>query len=135
MSMLLEVEKQPPIQVVDFSKIERVLKRLRSYGPSSFAILTNSEGEYLQIAGGAVTCVIEYGMPAENKQYRAHLKRAKVPFDGPQTLMFGGGQMEMQPDEILFIDDVIPLYRSFFEAKSWPEGIMWRDMSSVVHGN
>ena len=69
-----------------------------------------------------------------DKKYRAHLGEAKVPFTGRQTLMFGGGQLQMDPDEVLFIDDVVEVFRAFFNAEKLSDHVMWRDMTSILNG-
>ncbi len=132
MKMLLEIEKKKPVQVGDFAKVEKALRGLKSYGPHSYAILTAQDGSYLQIAGGRVSCVLEKRHQNDGKHYRAHLGEAKVPFKGTQTLMFGGGHMQMEPDEVLFIDDVICVFKAFFDGEYLPSYIGWRDMTDVL---
>lgn len=131
MKMLLEVEKKAPSQVKDFEKVEDALRSLKSYGPHSFASLTKQDGSYVQVAGGRVTCVLEMRDRNGSQHWRAHLTESKVPFKGQQTLMFGGGHMTMEPDEVLFIDDVIAVFRAFFESAPLPDEVKWRDMSSL----
>lgn len=86
----------------------------------------------MQVAGGRVTCVLELRDQQASKHWRAYLEKTKVPFEGEQTLMFGGGHMKMQPDEILFIDDVVEAFKSFYEKKPLPVEIKWRDMSHAM---
>jgi hypothetical protein len=132
MNMLLEVEKKSPVQVSIFSEVEKTLRKLRSYGPQSYASLTRQDGPYLQVAGGGVTCVLEMRDPQASKHWRAHLGQAKVPFEGEQTLMFGGGNLTIWPDEVLFIDDVVAVFRAFFDGEALPKEIKWRDISQVL---
>lgn len=132
MTMVLEVENKPSEYVTDFARVERALRALRSYGPQSFASLTKPNGSYMQVAGGRVTCVLELCDRSRQNHRRAHLAVPRVPFEGPQTLAFGGGSVTMMPDEILFIDDVIVAFLAFFEGSSLPGEICWRDMSSIT---
>ncbi|ROT97424.1 hypothetical protein EB810_06060 [Altererythrobacter sp. FM1] len=134
MKMLLEVEKTPPAQVQDFAKIEKSLRALKSYGPQSYASLIRPDGSYIQVAGGRVTCVLEIREMPSGKHWRAYLEEPKVPFKGEQTLLFGGGHMKMEPDEVLFIDDVVTAFRSFFDGVAFPENLRWRDMSQMFGG-
>lgn len=131
MKMILEVEKKEPVVVEKFSSVEKALNSLKSYGPSSYASLTKEDGSYLQVAGGRVTCVLEYRVPSDQKHLRAYLATPKVSYEGTQTLMFGGGHMNMEPDEMLFIDDVIAAFKAFFNAESLPENLLWRDMPGM----
>ena len=130
MKMLLEDENKAQRQVDDFEVIEKSLRDLKSYGPSSFAILTNPDGDFIQVAGGRVTCVLEHRRLSDDHPKRAYLSTKKVPFEGTQTLMFGGGHMQMEPDEILFVDDVVEAFRSFFKSEDFPGSLLWRSMSS-----
>ena len=124
--MLLEVENRPIQQVDSFDVVETVLRDLRSYGSRSFAISTNSNGDFVQVAGGRVTCVLEHKTARDERPKRAFLTEKKVPFEGTQTLMFGGGHMQMEPDEILFIDDVVNTFRTFFNGQDVSKKLRWR---------
>lgn len=133
MIMLLEVENMKPARVCEFTEVEKALGTLKSYGPHSFASLTAQDGSYVQVAGGRVSCVLEKRTSKTSEHFRAHLEEPKVPFTGSQTLAFGGGQLQMQPDEVLFIDDVIAVFQAFYESGELPSHIKWRDMTNVLN--
>lgn len=122
--MIFEIENKPPKEIKDFSLIKKSLESLKSYGPSSYAILTNEKGDYVQVAGGRVTCMVEH--KTQNKSVRAYLEKPKVNFDKPHQLTFGAGSLLLEPDEFLFIDDVISIFLSFFQSRDFPEHIFWR---------
>ncbi|MET3180663.1 UNVERIFIED_ORG: hypothetical protein ABIC43_003829 [Variovorax guangxiensis] len=50
--MRLEAERFEPLINPSNKQIEKLLMKLRSYGPQSFASLTDEAGNYVQIAGG-----------------------------------------------------------------------------------
>lgn len=50
--MKFEIEGKEDISALTPVQIRRAIKSLRSYGPSSYAFLTNERGSYVQIAGG-----------------------------------------------------------------------------------
>jgi hypothetical protein len=52
--MLLEVENREPVENASAADVHDAISKLRSYGPSSFASLTDEHGSYLQVAGGGV---------------------------------------------------------------------------------
>lgn len=128
-TMLLEVENKTPCSVNDFKIVEKHLKNLKSYGLHSFASLQRADGSYIQVAGGRVTCIVEWRDIRTGQHWRAWLPTPRVAYTGQQTLMFGGGDMTMQPDEILFIDDVIVTFQAFFESCPFPSYIEWRNMN------
>lgn len=125
--MLLEQERKPAKRVATFKPVETALRRLCSYGPSSFAVLTADDGSFIQFAGGGATCVLEWRRAGDDAPRRAYLARKKVQFEGPQVLMFGGGHMQMAPEEILFADDVVAAFRAFFEGGEVPGALLWRE--------
>ncbi|WP_122521467.1 hypothetical protein [Pannonibacter phragmitetus] len=127
--LLLEIEGKKPVQVQDCAPVEKALRSLKSYGPASFAILTKEDGSYVQVAGGRLTCVVEQRSAGAGKQMRARYERAKVPYEVSQTLVFGGGKLEAEPEELLFIEDVILIFKAFWEGSTGPETVAWRDMS------
>ena len=51
--MRFERENKKPIEDPSARRIEGELRKLRIEGPTSFAILTNDSGDFLQVAGGA----------------------------------------------------------------------------------
>ena len=57
--MKLEAENSPVVVGVNQAQIIKTLKKLKSYGPSSFACITDDNGNYVQMAGGRFTCFIE----------------------------------------------------------------------------
>lgn len=59
---------------------------------------------------------------------RARYERTKVPYEGSQTLVFGAGKLEAEPEEILFIEDVILIFKAFWEGSAGTAVIAWRDM-------
>jgi hypothetical protein len=57
--MRFEVESRPTIEDASEQDVRSAISALRSFGPSSFASLTDENGNYLQVGGGGVTCLLE----------------------------------------------------------------------------
>jgi hypothetical protein len=70
--MRLEVENKPVIEHVNAAQLRSAITGLRSYGPSSYASLTDEQGNYLQVAGGGITCLLERRDAATGRHYRAY---------------------------------------------------------------
>ncbi|MGR3511233.1 MAG: hypothetical protein ACU0GG_00605 [Paracoccaceae bacterium] len=124
----LTIEGKEAFPVRDFAKVESELRKLRTPGPRSFAILARPDGSYIQVAGGRVTCVVERRDVNSVRNFRARLAEPKVPFKGVTTLVFGSGTVEAHPEEFLFIEDVIPLFKSFFDNKEPDVGVTWQEL-------
>src|SRR4051812_15543567 len=57
--MIFQIEGKPALNEPSAIRLRLALKSLRSYGPSSYASLTDDKGNYIQGAGGDVTCMVE----------------------------------------------------------------------------
>lgn len=54
--MFLEIEERLLKQDPATAQVVAAITKLRSHRPSSFASLTDEHGNYLQVAGGELTC-------------------------------------------------------------------------------
>lgn len=130
--MKLEVEGRPAIDHVTPAQVRSVITSLRSYGPSSFASLTDEEGNYLQVAGGGVTCMMERRDVALARHFRAYQdKRSQVFADG-SILAFGGGEIKLAADEWFTSTDVVETFLAFLSKTALPERVKWRDITEVL---
>ena len=124
--MILEIENQSTIIDVSEKVLIKKLKNLRSYGPSSFASLTNDNGSYVQLAGGGVTCMIEHFDSVMKIRKRAFHDFSSTQFSDGTRLVFGGGDIALKKDEWFNIEQSISIFTSFLGEKKFPENISWR---------
>ncbi|MDX8355536.1 hypothetical protein [Cognatiyoonia sp. IB215182] len=129
--MLLEIENRKPTHVKEFAVVEQALRGLQKSGPHSFAILTAQDGSYLQVAGGESTCVIELRSRNGGKHYRAYSKKRHRTEKDLQTLVFGGGKMRVEADELLELEEAIIAFSAFFRKGGFPDQFGWRDISEM----
>ncbi|MCR8826526.1 hypothetical protein [Pseudosulfitobacter koreensis] len=132
MVLLLEVEGKNALQVREFAKVEAALRGLDPFGPHSYASLTRQDGSYVQVAGGKQKCLIEKREVTSNTHWRGHRTMAASDSAVQHVLIFGAGQMTLTDDEVFTIDDVIPIWRSFFEEEPFALDIGWRDVTDVL---
>lgn len=131
--MLLEVERQLPIENVTETQVRGTILRLRSYGPASFATLSDDVGNYVQAAGGQATCLLERRDATHGRHYRAHLKeRSKVFTDGT-ILACGVGQIKLAADEWLMAPLVTEAFVAFLKGSELPRTILWRDVTASLN--
>jgi hypothetical protein len=128
--MKLEAENSSVIFGVDQSKLIKTLKKLKSYWPSSFACITDEDGNYVQVAGGRVTCFIERYDAKSKKLFRGYHSNSSTNFEDGTTLSFGAGSVQLKKDEWFNIDDVIEVFLLFNKGQSLPEGIYWREINA-----
>lgn len=127
--MLLACEGKPSIQNSKPSQIRKVLLALRSYGPSSYASLTDDAGSYVQVAGGGVSCLLELYQADTGKRLRAYGDvQNKARPDGT-LLVFRAGEIPMMADEWFMADQVADAFCCFLEGREFPAGIHWRPAS------
>ena len=131
--MKLECEDKSPVEDVKPAQIKKTVSRLKSYGPCSFASLTDSEGNYVQVAGGRVTCMIERRDVSAGRHFRAYQNiRSEVFADGTM-LVFGGGKIHLSSDEWFTASDAEEVFMAFLDGAEMPERIMWRDISEIFN--
>ena len=124
--MLLTCEGKPSVQNPKPSQIRMVLRALRSYGPSSYASLTDDAGSYVQVAGGAASCLLELYKVDTGKRLRAYGDvRNKTRPDGT-LLVFRAGEIPMMADEWFMADQAADAFCCFLEGKEFPAGFHWR---------
>jgi len=129
--MLFEVEKKTPVESAEAADVRAVIPKLRSYGPSSYASLTDAQGNYLQVAGGGVTCMLEWRDAVNRRHYRAHLDAPSKVFPEGAILSFSGGEVKLRADEWLTAPMVEEAFLAFLKGEPLPASLQWRDISSM----
>jgi hypothetical protein len=130
--MRLEVEKKAPIDNVSDAKVRAEILALRSFGPSSFASVTDEQGNYLQVAGGGMTCMLERRDAASGRHYRAYNDTPSKVFPDGTILMFGGGKIALQSDEWFAASTVVEVFLSFLNGRELPVSLRWREVTRTV---
>jgi hypothetical protein len=124
--MKFDIEGKAGIAMPTQAQISRAIKSLRSYGPSSYASLTDNAGNYLQVAGGGVSCMVEhFEIGGERRRRAFHDNSSPVRPDGT-ILVFGAGNIPMQSDEWFMSNEVVEIFLAFLIGKSFPPSIHWR---------
>jgi len=129
----LEVENCPTVDDANLAQLKKALKKLKSYGPSSYACLTDTNGNYLQVAGGRVTCFVERYDAQHKKLFRCYHSNSSTNFEDGTVLSFGGGSVQLKKDEWFNIDDVIEIFSSFSQRLNFPDSIHWRELNISGH--
>ncbi|AZF24379.1 hypothetical protein [Pseudomonas sp. R2-60-08W] len=126
--MKLEAENSPVIIGFNQAQLIKALKKLKSYGSSSFACITDDDGNYMQVAGGRFTCFIERYDAKSKKLFRGYHSNSSMNFEDGTLLSFGGGRVPLNKDEWFNIDDVIEVFSLFTQNQTLPENIYWREI-------
>jgi len=125
--MKFEAEGKPEIQKPTESQVKKAIGSLRSYGPSSYASLTNEDGSYVQVAGGGVTCMIEWYEAINKKRFRASHDNPNPTRPDGTVLSFGAGNIPMRSDEWFMATQVTDVFIAFLNGGAFPKYIAWRD--------
>jgi hypothetical protein len=132
--MRLEVEGQAPREDPSSAEVRAAVLGLRSYGPSSFASITDDDGSYIQVGGGGVGCVLERRDTVESRHYRGYHDSPSKVFPDGTVLAFSGGSVAMRADEWFTVRVVADAFVAFLERRPLPEAIRWRDISEMFEG-
>ncbi|BCZ81072.1 hypothetical protein [Paraburkholderia terrae] len=123
--MKLDVEGKPVNTVPTPAQITRALKSLRSYSKSSYASLTDDSGNYVQVAGGGVSCMIERFECGAQRWRAFHNKPSPVRPDGT-ILVFRAGNIPMRSDEWFMAEQVVEVFLAFLSGTPYPPFVHWR---------
>lgn len=126
--MKLEAENSPVVVGVNQAQLIKTLKKLKSYGPSSFACITDDDGNYVQVAGGRFTCFIERYDARSKKFFRGYHSNSSTRFEDGSMLSFSAGRVALKKDEWFNIDDVIEVFSLFNQHQALPAGVYWREI-------
>lgn len=129
--MRLEIEGKPSIDNATEAQVRSTVLALRSYGPSSFASLTDESGNYLQVAGGGVTCMLEMRDASARRHYRAFQEVDRPIHPDGTLLVFGGGEIPLKADEWFAGPAVADAFVAFLKREKLPSSIKWRDISDL----
>lgn len=124
--MQLETQNKPVIAEPTASQIRRRIRSLKSYGPSSYASLTDAAGSYVQVAGGGVTCMVEWFNAKTGKWFRAFHDHPSLVYPDGTILSFGAGEIPMQADEWFLYEQVSDIFIAFVTGTPFPDGVQWR---------
>ncbi|MEB2610107.1 hypothetical protein SB461_26795 [Burkholderia cenocepacia] len=125
--MKLEIDGKPTIENVREPQVVRAIKVLKSYGPASYASITDADGNYVQVAGGGASCMVEHYVVKDSKRTRAyHDNPSPIRPDGT-ILSFRAGNIPMRSDEWFMASQVIEIFLSFVNGTKFPTYCHWRD--------
>lgn len=124
--MRLDVEGKASVSNPTPAQIARAIRSLKSYGRSSYASLTNESGDYIQVAGGGVSCMVELFVAPTAVRCRAfHDKPSAARPDGT-ILVFGAGNLPMRSDEWFMANQVVEIFLVFHSNAPFPDYVRWR---------
>jgi hypothetical protein len=130
--MRFEVEGKPAIEGPSERKIRSAILALRSYGPSSFANLTDTNGNYLQVGGGNMSCLLERRDARTGRHFRGyHDKPSKVFPDGT-ILAFARNRIRMAANEWFDSRVVADIFVAFLRGDELPASVKWRDVTEML---
>lgn len=127
MAMRLEAQKKAAIESPSDAKVRRAIMSLRSYGPSSYASLTDDNGSYIQVGGGGVSCLVEEFDAVKGIRHRAYHGTQNAAFPDGTILVFSAGKIPMKSDEWFRSDQVADIFVAYLNRLPEPGYLKWRD--------
>lgn len=104
---------------------------LRNEGPTSFAAVTDKKGNYVQVAGGPLGCVVERRVLKPLNHDRAHKEGADPTHGDGDKLKTGAGEISLRSDEWFTREEAAEIVMAFFKRKPWPSYVRWRSMNET----
>jgi hypothetical protein len=107
------------------------LRSLKLYGRSQFLVLSTMDGDWIQIAGGTLSCIVERYSAETPVLWRAHRRLALSSFRDATKFGFRGHDREVAPDEILRMAEAEEILLAFRSGSDVSALMSWR---AIVFG-
>ncbi len=130
--MLLERVGCVPIENPSAKIIVRDLRRLKVCGRTDYAVLTHTNGSFIQVGGGRTGCVLEWWNSADRHLFRASTQTPSLRTENNIVLVLSCVRdVIVDHDEWFDIEVVISAFISFRERAIGAEEFRWKDMDVV----
>ena len=130
--MLLERHGCVPIENPSGKIIARDLRRLKVCGRTDYAVITHSNGSFMQVGGGRAGCVLEWWDSADGHFFRASTLRPSLRTENNIVLVLRCRRdILVDHDEWFDIESVIRAFVIFREQAVGTEEFRWKDMDLV----
>ncbi|MGP3789327.1 hypothetical protein [Pseudomonas sp. B392_1p] len=126
--MKFEREKGRVINAPSEAQLLLELSKLRSTGPSGFAVL-EAENSYIQVAGGPGLFMLEKREHGDGRHYRAYQGKPISPFPDGTMFSFTGGELALNQDEWFQRKQVEEVFLCFLKKTQSPVFLQWREIS------
>lgn len=130
--MIFEREGNKPVQAPTPARLQREISRLRTTGPSSFAVLQRDDGTYLQMAGSPGGLVLEKREAPSGQHFRAYQDQPVVPFEDGTELVFAASRIRLRAVEWFTLQQVVDIAVAFAAQRAEPEFVRWRDITDLL---
>lgn len=120
-------EDESPVVDISEAALRRILERKKG-GDNTFAILEADDGSYVQMLGGGVACCLEWRDIKGGRHCQAFVDPPNVPWTEPSRL----GSVQVNPEEILFIEQVVDVFCAFLKGESFAPDVYWRDITDEL---
>jgi hypothetical protein len=130
--LALSADGKPDVVGPSEQQIARTLASLKSQGPTSFAALSNADGNFVQAAGGQATCLIEKRVAVGQKIFRAYQDKRSPVFADGSILSFNGGSIALRADEWFKASEALDLFLAFAKGQSEPAMFHWREITESL---
>jgi hypothetical protein len=129
--MKLEGQNFAAVNAPSDHVLESRLLALKSYGRHSYASLTDAQGNYLQVAGGGVTCMVESFNVSTSTRLRAFHDKPSPVFPDGTVLAFGAGELRLKSDEWFHASAVVEIFLCFRHGRGYPDTVHWRPAPKI----
>jgi hypothetical protein len=117
-----------PISPVSVAQMRRALR----YKPDA-CILTNDDGNYLQVGRSGFCCCLEWHDTKGQRHCRAFQQPPVVPWPGVTRIYVIGGELCLRQEEYFSPTQATEALLAFLHHQPFPNYIQWRDITSELN--
>jgi hypothetical protein len=135
MAMLtLEQHNGPTLTDPSWSAVEAALRSVHPRDRGYFTLSGDATG-YVQAAGARLRMICEWRRLAVDGSFRHVVLGHPVPPDKLTSITTAAGVIQLRANEVLTLDDVLNVFKRFYERGEVPEGFALRDVTATFGGS
>ena len=123
--MKFERENTKQIDFPSQKQVELSLSHLKG-SKRSYASLTSDSGDFIQMAGGGFSCILEKSI--NGTVYRANQLEKVIHFNEVTSLHTTCGEFEVEPNEYFSIDQIKEAFVRFLSGERDFNNYQWKNL-------
>ncbi|OXM83274.1 hypothetical protein CF651_26465 [Paenibacillus rigui] len=129
--MIFESENGVHYKKIKKNDLENHLRTIDG-SSNSYAILEKEDGSYMQVGGGPIKFTVEVRkyFSSSDFTHRKAIQKDSAS-SGTMKIIISGSLVEVQTNQVMNLETVILLFKSFLEGEDFPTTVEWDDMTNM----
>lgn len=129
--MIFELENGVHFEDIRENDLENYLRTING-SSCSYAVLEKGDGSYMQVGGGPIEFTVEVRKYFSSGGFSHRKARQKDSINsGTKKIIISGSLVDVQTNQVINLETVILLFKSFLDAEDFPTNVEWDDITTM----